>query len=155
MSIARQGVFTTRLTVSDAASSATAETTATIRTLTGKWQEVADGVRIIVLTQAGTTVTGTYERGLVASPDLPQPVPCPFAGSVGPSSPRVSMQQPQCQLTPTRIAIAQSNFLDPSPDINTLTGIEVQGGGQFSASLDAAIVWRTVAARIRRSSQVP
>lgn len=119
------GTFNVQVTVSDGKESATGTGTVTVRSLTGTWR--SDTIQsnfgpvnvTLALTQNGTTLTGT-------NPVIVGPTgsggPGALTGTVRTESPRVNMSW---VLSNDGVAGRTGNYqmnLDPSPDLNTLSG---------------------------------
>jgi PKD repeat protein len=132
------GTFSATLTVTAKGKTVTGQTTVTIKNLTGTWRSSAAQYNtggtlkgtiqwVLTATQSGTTVTGSMTGTTVTC----YVSPCSnysgtTTGSVRTSSPRVS-------LTPTVSGWPGMTFsLDPSTDVNTLSGTWAAGGGSAS-----------------------
>jgi hypothetical protein len=124
------GTFIARVTVSDGKASTTSQTSVTIRSLSGIWRtSVLPYADIGAATFQGTiqfTFTLTQTATSVVGPVQGVPTSCQFGscpsyagtttGTVGTASPRVI-------LTATQPGFEETVFrVDPSPDINTMTG---------------------------------
>jgi hypothetical protein len=111
------GTFDVRLSVSDGSSSVSANTTVTIRSMTATWTESDLFGGTYVLTQSGTSITGTYSDF-----DGPGTV----SGSVSTTSPRVILTVTQPQFDPFTFTG------DPNGDVNQ---VNMFVGGVFAFTL--------------------
>lgn len=111
------GTFTVTVTVSDSKKSASASTTVTIKSMTGTWRGSLFS-STLVLTQSGTTITGTYSDF-----DGPGTISAGSVASGSTSAVRFTINQPQVSFVAAFIG-------NPDANVNVITG--TLGGVAFT-----------------------